>query len=138
MPLGRRIRCWARRVLRAMETVDPVVPWPPVASDICSGHKMPMAVGAERQGVPSSREETAMAVAALAPWAGTLATSVALFRGVEYFIWGRSVLSTGQSRWASTFPSVVLGRSLSADLDDLGPGRAMRSQSTCVISFRAQ
>ncbi len=40
------------------------------------------------QGVPSSREETAMAVAALAPWAETPATSAALFRGVEYLIRG--------------------------------------------------
>ena len=38
--------------------------------------------------MPSSQEETALAVAALAAWAETPATSAALFRGVEYLIRG--------------------------------------------------
>ncbi len=38
--------------------------------------------------MPSSQEETALAVAALAPWAETPDTSAALFRGVEYLIRG--------------------------------------------------
>jgi squalene-hopene/tetraprenyl-beta-curcumene cyclase len=38
--------------------------------------------------VPSSQEETAMAVAALAPWGQVPNTSAALFRGVEYLVQG--------------------------------------------------
>ena len=38
--------------------------------------------------VPSSQEETALAVAALAPWGEMPATSAAIFRGVEYLVQG--------------------------------------------------
>ena len=40
------------------------------------------------KGVVSSQEETAMAVAALAPWMQTPATRRAIFRGVEYLLRG--------------------------------------------------
>jgi squalene-hopene/tetraprenyl-beta-curcumene cyclase len=74
------------RVLGALETVDPRGALASGGVKYLLGSQNADGGWGGAQGVPSSREETAMAVAALAPWRETLATSAAILRGVEYLV----------------------------------------------------
>jgi squalene-hopene/tetraprenyl-beta-curcumene cyclase len=74
------------RVLRALETVDPRGALASGGVKYLLGSQNADGGWGGAQGVPSSREETAMAVAALAPWRDVPATSAAVLRGVEYLI----------------------------------------------------
>ena len=76
-----------------------------------------------RQAVPSSLEETAMAVAALVPWAKTPATREALFRGVRYLISGVACISDHPSPIGLYFARLWYSEAaLSAHLDPGCPG----------------
>ena len=74
------------RVLRALEIVDRG--WPLAAGGVnyLLGCQNADGGWGGARGVPSSQEETALAVAALAPWAETPATTAAIFRGVDYLL----------------------------------------------------
>jgi squalene-hopene/tetraprenyl-beta-curcumene cyclase len=76
------------RVLRALEMVDPRGPLAIGGVKYLLGAQNADGGWGGAKNVPSSREETAMAVAALAPWAVTPTTAAAVFRGVEYLIHG--------------------------------------------------
>jgi squalene-hopene/tetraprenyl-beta-curcumene cyclase len=74
------------RVLRALEIVDPRGPLAAGGAKYLLGSQNADGGWGGAKDVPSSQEETALAVAALAPWAERPAASAALFRGVEYLI----------------------------------------------------
>ena len=81
------------------------------------------------KGVVSSVEETALAVAALAPWSPAAEIRTALFRGVEYLI-GRVARAAARSHRAILRPFVVFGGTLYADL---GAGRLGPRGEMCAI-----
>jgi len=74
------------RVLRALEMLDPGGPLAAGGVKFLLGSQNADGGWGGAKGVPSSREETAMAVAALAPWTETPAARAAFFRGVEYLM----------------------------------------------------
>ena len=76
------------RVLRALEIVDSRGPLAAGGVNYLLGCQNADGGWGGARGVPSSQEETAMAVAALAPWAETPATAAALLQGVEYLLRG--------------------------------------------------
>jgi squalene-hopene/tetraprenyl-beta-curcumene cyclase len=76
------------RVLRALEIVDSRGPLAAGGVKYLLGCQNADGGWGGARGVPSSQEETALAVAALAPWSETPATAAVLFRGVEYLLRG--------------------------------------------------
>jgi squalene-hopene/tetraprenyl-beta-curcumene cyclase len=76
------------RVLQALEIVDSRGPLAAGGVKFLLGCQNADGGWGGAQGVASSQEETAMAVAALPPWAKTPATAAAFSRGVEFLLCG--------------------------------------------------